>query len=416
MSPSIEVIAPMRRPSPLFPTSVGIPFLLVTTLLLVYMSCGQGHSQAGNGASTMVQDSDSVATAVPADSIVRARISAVGDLMCHSTQYNYAKVADDTFNFHPCFDEVRAKLTGADFTIGNLETVFAGPKIAYAGYPSFNTPDDFLDALRDAGFDFLVTSNNHSMDQGGKGALRTLEQLDAYGFDHTGTYRSQADRDSVRIATVNGIEIAILNYTYGTNGRPVPEDKPWMVNEIDSTQIQKDMQAAIALDPDILLVFYHFGLENKHEPTAHQRAIVNWTIAQGADIIIGSHPHVIQPVEYFKTQNGRLDTGFVAWSLGNFLSNQYWRYTDAGVILNLEISKDTLNDTIFLSDASYVPTWVFRGKHPEKKIHMILPAERGLADSSWFYIDEEWQGKMKEAFEDTKKYLNLYEEIRLDSI
>lgn len=354
-----------------------------------------------------------IALSAPEDSLIVRRIAAVGDLMCHSTQFKYARVAVDTFDFRPCFAEVKSYLAGADLTIGNLETVFAGKRVPYEGYPAFNTPDDFLDALQEVGFDFLVTANNHSMDQGEKGAQRTLDLLDRYGFAHTGTYRTPADRDSIRVVDLDGIQLAIVNYTYGTNGMPIPEGKPWMVNEIDTALIRRDIAAAVAQDPDLVLVFFHFGVENQHEPNREQKRVVQHAIDCGADIILGAHPHVIQPVEYFKTNQGRLDSGFVAWSLGNFISNQYWRYTDAGMILDLEVTKDTLRDTIFISDARYLPTWVFRGKHPMKKIHVVLPAEKGLQDSSYFYIDAEWQSKMQEAFADTRKYLNLYREIAL---
>lgn len=380
---------------------------------LALTGCSQQPDKAHPPMAIPVADTLSAEAARPEDSTIVANIAAVGDLMCHSTQFKYASVSTDSFDFRPCFAEVKSYLSGADFTIGNLETVFAGTRVKYEGYPAFNTPDDFLDALKETGFDFLATSNNHSMDQGEKGAIRTLDVLDQYGFDHTGTYRSPADRDSVRVVDIKGIRMAIVNYTYGTNGMPIPEGKPWMVNQIDTALIRQDIAAARQLQPDLVMVFLHFGVENQHEPNSAQKKVVKHAISCGADIILGSHPHVVQPVEMFKTEGGNLDSGFVAWSMGNFLSNQYWRYTDAGIILNLEITKDPVRDTIFISDLSYLPTWVFRGQHPQKKIHVILPAEKGLQDSSYFYINEENQGKMKEAYHDTEKYLTKYRKIRL---
>ncbi|HHG85917.1 MAG TPA: CapA family protein [Bacteroidetes bacterium] len=388
-------------------------------LLLLLLLAGFGPvacQQHPTTISDTVHPVDSVVVAAAptkVDSFRVARISAVGDLMVHSTQYNYARINADSFDFRPCFAEVEPYLAGADFTIGNFETVLAGKRVPYNGYPAFNTPDDFLDALQGAGFDFLVTSNNHSMDQGEKGVLRTLDLLDQYGFAHTGTYRSPADRDSIRVVNLNGIRMAIVNFTYGTNGNSVPKAKPWLVNQIDTALVRQDLAAAAALNPDLVMAFFHFGLENQHVPNAAQKQVVKHAIKHGADIILGAHPHMIQPVEFFKATGGRLDSGFVAWSLGNFISNQYWRYTDAGLILNLEITQNLIQDSIYISEASYLPTWVFRGRHPKKKIHVILPAEKGLQDSSYFYINDTSQNKMKEAFEDTQKYLNKYQKIDL---
>jgi Bacterial capsule synthesis protein PGA_cap len=347
------------------------------------------------------------------DSIVHIDIRAVGDLMCHAPQFEYARIGADTFDFRRCYAEVAAYLRGADFTIGNMESVFAGASRKYTGYPTFNTPEDYLDAVKEAGFDFLVTANNHSIDRGESGALASLDVFDKYGFDHTGTYRSPADRDSIRIVDIKGVKMAILNYTYGTNGIPVPAGKPWIINLTDTLLIERDIAAAKALKPDLVTVFFHWGLEYQHEPCDTQRLVFRKAVAAGADLILGSHPHVIQPAEYFKTAtNARLDTGFVIWSMGNFISNQNQRYCDAGMILDLKIAKNVTRDSVWIEDVAYLPTWVFRGAHPKQHIHTILPAERFAQDSSYFYINADSKAKMKQAFEDTDKYINLYTKIR----
>ena len=348
----------------------------------------------------------------PPDTIQKITICAVGDLMCHSPQFRLAKVGKDTFDFRPCYAEVAPILQNADFTIGNLETNMAGKAAGYSGYPQFNTPDDYLDALEMCGFDFLVTSNNHSMDRGEKGLLRTLSKLDEYGFAHTGSHESQSDRDSVRVVDIDGITMAILNYTYGTNGLPTPEGKDWMVNRLDSALIEKDFAAARAKKPDLICVFFHFGLEYQHEPSPEQKKWVQHSIDLGADIILGSHPHAIQQADMYKTKNARLDSGFVIYSMGNFLSNQNRRYTTAGVIMQLELTKDLRNDSIYLSDVSYFPTFVYRGRHDSLKIHKILPAGKGLNDSSDYpFVDDATHKAMRQAYNDTRKYLNLYHQF-----
>lgn len=391
--------------------------LLFAGILILTFWANGCSSQTTEDHTPPVTDSVPDAPEPPVDTLTEIRVSMVGDLMCHSTQFNYARIAKDSFDFKPCFEEVKSVLASADLCVGNLETVFAGPTVKYEGYPAFNTPDDFLDAMKDTGFDFLVTSNNHSLDQGEKGVMRTLDKLDELGFDHTGTYRDQQDRDSIRVTEVEGIRIAWVNYTYGMNGFSEPAGKDWMVNEIDTALIRQDIKAAEALNPDVVAVFFHWGLENKREPVAEQKRIMKHSVACGADLVIGSHPHVIQPIEFYKTNSPRLDTGVVIWSMGNFLSNQYWRYTDAGIIVNLHLKKNLNSGKVSIGEVSYVPTWVFRGKHEKKKIHVILPTERSTQDSAYFYLNEEMTKKFKEAHEDTRTNIVKYDpRIKLYSI
>jgi poly-gamma-glutamate capsule biosynthesis protein CapA/YwtB (metallophosphatase superfamily) len=347
-------------------------------------------------------------TAEKRDSITTISISFVGDLMCHSTQFNYAYVAVDSFNFNGVFSEVKDYLSSSDFTIGNLETVLGGKELGYSGYPFFNAPDDFLIAIKEAGFDFLVTSNNHALDQGEAGARRTINKLSELGINYTGTFLSQEDRDSLRINTINGIEIAILAYSYGTNDIPIPKGKEYLINVIDTLLIKDDISIVKKYNPDIVLVYFHFGEEYDREPDTFQNEIVQKAIYYGADIIIGSHPHVIQPVKYFKTVNGNIDTGFVAYSLGNFISNQKWRYTDAGVILTMDISKNIFTDSVYLNNVNCVPTWVYKGKIEKGNEFVILPASISSEDTIMTYLTEEDKLIMRQAFTDTKQILSSY--------
>ena len=342
------------------------------------------------------------------DTLLTAEINIVGDLMCHSTQFNYAHVKDDSFDFSVVFSEVKKYLSDADFTIGNFETVLAGNKKRYSGYPYFNAPDDFLLAIKEAGFDFLVNANNHAIDKGVKGVERTINVMDELGINHTGTYLSQHDRDSIRIININEIHFAILSYSYSTNGIPLPKGKNYIINLIDYDLIEKDIAEARNEGVDIVLVYFHFGDEYQREPNSYQKEVINNTINSGADIIIGSHPHVVQPVNYFKTNKANLDTGFVAYSLGNFISNQRWRYSDSGVILKIKVSKNILTDSVYLSDVSYLPTWVFKGKTKKGREYIILPAEISYDDSLYSYLSKSEKEKMKQAFEDTKYIITKF--------
>jgi poly-gamma-glutamate capsule biosynthesis protein CapA/YwtB (metallophosphatase superfamily) len=340
------------------------------------------------------------------DSVVVFTINLTGDLMCHLPQTKNALQANGVYDFTGSFAEIQPALAAADFTIGNLETTTAGTRMPYAGYPAFNSPDAYISALKSVGFDFLVTANNHSMDTGENGLLRTIEQINKNGLGYTGTHTSSADRDSVRIANIKGTRMAILNYTYGTNGAYPSAAHKWMLNVEDSLLVKTDIARARQNGAELVLVFFHWGVENRAEPTAKQDSMFRYTVAAGADLIIGAHPHVVGPMQKFKTQNGAtLDTGLVAWSLGNFISNQYWRYTDAGVILTLTLEKNFTTGKIALKSAEIVPTWVYRAYHHTLKNHVIIPGLWCSRDSLPVWIDPESKRRLCEADADTRKMM-----------
>jgi len=349
---------------------------------------------------------------VAKDSIINITITATGDLMCHSVQYNYAKVANDSFDFNHDFDLVNEIISKSDFAFGNLETVLAGSTKNYSGYPFFNTPNSFAEALKNAGFDLLVTSNNHSLDRGEDGVLRTIQELDKLNVNHTGTFATQRDQDSIRIFDIKGIKVGVIAFSYGTNGNPIPSHKPYLINIIDEELIAADIQKARQDGAEIVLVNFHFGEEYQREPNFFQEEVVRETIAAGADIIIGGHPHVIQPIKIFKTSNAKLDSGFVAYSLGNFISNQRWRYSDAGVILTLSLTKIIATDSIFISAIEYHPVWVFKGDTNNGKHYIIVPENK----IDYYFISGENQRVMNEAFSDTHNILSLFDKRFLPSI
>jgi poly-gamma-glutamate capsule biosynthesis protein CapA/YwtB (metallophosphatase superfamily) len=345
---------------------------------------------------------------VKSDSSVSITISAVGDLMCHSVQFQYAETQKDTFNFDPVYRIVKPYLSIADFTVGNLETVVAGKAKRYSGYPLFNSPDEYINALKIAGFDLLFTANNHALDRGEYGVLRTIEIINKNKINYDGTFVSQRDRDSIRIFNIKGIKVAFLAYTYGTNGNIVPKEKPYLINKIDFNLIQKDIQEAKIKNSDVVLVYFHFGTEYKREPDNYQKIVVDSTIKYGADIIIGSHPHVIEPMKMFKTNNGSLDSGLVAYSLGNFFTNQRWRYSDCGMILNISITKNYKTDKIFISKIDYIPTWTYKGKIDSKREYVVIPSQTYMLNDIFSHISKADFQKMIQSFNDTKEILEKY--------
>lgn len=283
------------------------------------------------------------------------KMAVVGDIMVHDYQYNEAyDPSTGEYDFMHNFQDAKKYFEGNDLVIGNLETTLGGPERGYASYPCFNTPDSFLDAVKDAGFNLLTTANNHSMDTGRNGVIRTLDMLDAYGIEHFGTYRSQEERDSIFYKNVNGIRFAFLSYTYGTNGIPVPEE--YLVNLMDDDQMVLDIQEA-RKHADVVVVMPHMGNEYESYP---RDIFVKWAdmmFAAGADIVLASHPHVLQKMEYRKVDHGDGEhDGFIIYSLGNFISSQTDPPRNASIILHLtveQIGKEPAN----VKEVSFVPIW-----------------------------------------------------------
>ena len=195
------------------------------------------------------------------DSTTTATISFVGDLMCHSTQFKYAMLRDSTYNFKPVYRYVKDYLNQADLTVGNLETVLGGDSTNYSGYPLFNSPDEYLTALKYAGFDLLITANNHSLDMGEYGIRRTIEQIKKNKMLYSGTSLTKSERDSVKLIDLNGIKLSLLSYTYGTNGNIIPKGKEYLVNRINFNKIKNDIQKSEENEADMIIVYYHFGEE-----------------------------------------------------------------------------------------------------------------------------------------------------------
>lgn len=308
------------------------------------------------------------------------QIAAVGDLMVKRYIISDAKQSDGTYSFDPLFAKVAPYLKQADLTIGNLETTFAGNgqecrKSIRSGGPIFKCPDELAPALKTAGFDVLVTANNHCMDYGATGLIRTLRVLDRYGIDHTGTSKSEQESKNALIKNVKGITIGILSYTSGTNRIPVPANRPWLVNRIETSKIIREIRD-LNKKVDLVLLYLHFGNEYRYTPNKRQLRLVNLFFKNGANIILGSHPHVLQPLAV------RGKKQFVIYSLGNFVSTKLKNnpYTQSGIILTLNIKKDNKGHTS-ITNIEYIPTCVDRRMMRGSGITEILPIRDALNTS-----------------------------------
>lgn len=337
-------------------------------------------------------------------------LMAVGDIMMHSPQIKAGQTKDG-YNFSPFFKEVQPILSQGDVVIGNLETTLSGPKLGYAGYPLFNSPDPLADAIKKAGFTFLTTANNHSLDYREYGLVRTIEQLERVGLPSTGTSRTLEERNQIKVIEKNKIKIAVLAYTYGTNGIPRPNGKEYMVNVWNEELAQQDVLKAKQMGVDLIIVALHYGGEYQPLPNNQQRKIADQLFSWGADIILGSHPHVLQPYEWREvlTEDGELKKGFVIYSLGNFISNQRTVPRDIGGILKLKIVKKLENTQI--EEVSFIPTWVHVYWKNRKLQYRILPME-AVTQTGYEKLSKEMITLLKTRLDYTIDHINKFTSVK----
>ena len=293
----------------------------------------------------------------------------VGDLMQHTEQIKAAKTPDG-YDYSDCFKHVKEEISRADVAVANLEVTLGGQP--YRGYPAFSAPDEFLYAIKDAGFDVLVTANNHCLDRGKKGLERTVLMLDSLQIPYAGTYVDSDERLEryPLLIEKNGFRIALLAYTYATNG--LSPTAPTIVNYIDKEQMKEDILVARRMNPDVIIACMHWGVEYRSLPEKAEKELADWLIEQGVDHVIGSHPHVLQPMEV-KADTQVNDKHLVVYSLGNFISNMSKVHTDGGAMVKLELKR--LWGITRLEKCSYSLVWTSRPVLSGKRNYELYPAD-----------------------------------------
>lgn len=343
-------------------------------------------------------------------------IIGVGDIMVHGpqlrAQYNSAT---KTYDFTNNFRYVEQYLKASDLVIGNLETTFGGEDRGYSSYPMFNTPDELATALKQAGLHVLSTANNHTFDTGKKGILRTLEVLKGNQLIPVGT-RSEEDEKGYYITEINGIQVGVSGFTYETprwgeyktlNALKIPKDVEALIDTFSYEYLQEDLvkiKERIDLmkqeGAEVIVVNIHWGNEYQRRPNDYQKHIADALADYGVDIIFGSHPHVLQPIEMIQSSY-REEPTLVVYSLGNFLSNQRYeilsnRYTEDGLIVNVRLEKDLINNKVRIKEISYMPTWIHRFHRQGKIEYEILPLFDALANEEAYYLvskDSKWRAQ-----------------------
>lgn len=352
---------------------------------------------------------------------VTVNIKATGDIMFHPSQLDGAyDPATKTYDFHNSFKAVKDIFNEADLAIANFEGTTAGNEVyAFQGYPLFNAPDEVLDAIKEAGFDILSTANNHSLDTRKAGIIRTIQEINKRNMDTIGTYVEKPET-RVLIKDVKGIKLAFLSYTEMVNGLESvlsPADLDAMINIINETKMSEDIAYAKSQNADVIIAYLHWGDEYSRVQAQRQEILADKLFTEGVDIILGSHPHVIQPAQKLEYEG---KTKFVAYSMGNFLSNQrietlvpyglseeVSKYTEDGVIVDINIEKNGETGEVSVKDISYIPLWVYKGTTKDGGTeHVVYPIMKYIENSE---LNENAKIRMQRSLTDTSKQMQLLE-------
>lgn len=326
---------------------------------------------------------------VKSDTAVTIRILCTGDIMTHSSVINASRVKTvKKYDFLPSFELIAPYLQCGDLTIGNLETVLAGDSFGISGYPTFNAPQVLANDLKESGFDLLTTCNNHSFDKGLKGLKNTLHHIDSLGFLYTGTFADSVPLKRHIMTEIRGCNIGVLAYTYGINGTLTSRVSRY-INTIDTIKILNEIDTLKANKADIIIAVMHFGNEYRMYPSEEQKTLVQFLWRNGVQIVIGHHPHVLQPA-VFDTANNR----FAVFSLGNFYSSQKGNNKDIGGIADITIRKMPGDSLFKITDAHIsifnVVTWT----DISKLRYTVLPLDSTVIKSLPSQYPASWYSKM----------------------
>lgn len=400
-----------------------LPFILISLLVIIlavgaYLIFGKENKNVPTvDNNEQNNEQNNTVNSDEKQAISKMTFIAAGDIMFHDDQLDSAyDKENDSYDFNSFFEYVTPYFTEADLAVVNFETTLGGDGIKYMGYPIFNSPDDVIDAIKNAGIDLITTTNNHSFDTGLDGLKRTAQQLKKHDLEFIGTYEEKPE-SRIKMKEVNGFKVGLLAYTEMINQQDqlgLSDDEIHdAINLMDKDQIAKDTAEAKENGADVIIAFMHWGVEYSQEPSATQKEYAQFMAEQGVDIIIGSHPHVIQKSDRLETN----DT-FIVYSLGNFISNQRretlgeeFKRTEDGAMVKIELEKDLETDETHISDIDYIPTWVSRTETEVdgKFEYRIIPIKQFLEDEGSSEIMKDLdKDKLKESLEATEKYLNTY--------
>jgi poly-gamma-glutamate capsule biosynthesis protein CapA/YwtB (metallophosphatase superfamily) len=346
-----------RRRNRSMPTLIAI--LVISIVCLVGLSislsaCSKGKEASSDNVSIEETESTTVeeTTTTPPD--VTVDIMMIGDILAHEGVYNSGLQADGTYNFDHLFKNIKSDISAADIRIVNQETILGGVELGLSGYPCFNSPYEIGVAEAKAGFNVILHATNHTLDKGLTGVENCLNfwktnypEMAVLGINET-----EEDYNDIYVYNKDGFKIAILNYTYGTNGIAIPASKPYIVNMLDVDKITQDVTKAKEI-ADMVVVCPHWGTEYVYEPDSNQKYWTNLFLKLGVDVVIGAHPHVMEPVETLTRDDGHQMV--VYYSLGNFVSNQDKMPRMLGGMAKVTLVKSGTDNSCYVKQYSYTP-------------------------------------------------------------
>ncbi len=336
-------------------------------------------------------------------------LAAVGDVDMHMPIVNSAFIpSDQTYDFRPIFNEIRSDLQSADVATGVLETQLGGPNETFTGYPDFKSPQAIADALKWAGLKLVFTAHNHSLDQGTDGLEKTLKYLEQIDLPYVGC-RYDPSRKSYRLVDCKGICLAFLSYTAFTNGHRLAPGQEWMVNILDRQKVLQDIYEVKKAGADCIIMAVHVGVEYQRIPSKEQQELCDWLIRSGVDIVLGSHVHVVQPLEkrsFFDPDRMMERQSFIAYSLGNLLSNQRWRYSDYGLLVKFLLTKKSEGPGVSIAETGYTPLWVHRYLEQGKYHYRIMKVTGAEYQGNNPWVDGAARQRMGEVFTETQELMD----------
>ena len=379
--------------------------LLKWSLLLLIILGGCGNKEAEE--TTKKESSEDSKT--KSSSIVKLNFSAVGDNLIHDYIYDHLRREDGTYRFDEMYEPTNYLQKDRDISYINLETICAGEELGLSGYPTFNGPTQVLDSLHKAGYNWLSAASNHTMDRGEEGIVKQLEHLEKYpDITVTGSQKSP-EAKRFKIKKIKGVKVGFLSYTFGLNGIPLPEGKDYLVNLIDEEQIKKDMQALIKKS-DVQIVSMHWGEEYQFSPNQEQEKLAQLLSDAGVDVIVGGHPHVIQPMDYLKGKDG--NQTLVMYSLGNFISSQAENDRMLGGMGRWTITYDKREKNFKFEKVAFWPTITYIGDNYQTyKTYALKDYTNELANQHMIHVNQGQDLSREYFIERTKQIMN--EKVKL---
>lgn len=343
-----------------------------------------------------------------------ATILAAGDVIMHDNVIKSGKKDDNTYDYTEIFSEIKPYVQKADFSVINYEGVTLDSDKNYAGYPLFNAPPAIISAIADTGFDMVNNGNNHSLDKGLKGLLETRNIIKEKNMQVIGTYNDKGE-SRYKIRDLNGIKVGFLSYTYGCNmneNRLTEEERETHISLIDNKKIETEIQT-LSPKVDLVVVLMHWGVEYRKEPTNEQKKLADDIFSWGADVILGSHPHVVEPSD---TREVDGEVKYLVYGMGNFLSNQIGGdnpnernndYTEDSMMILIEIEKNNITGKTSLISVQHIPTWVYRYTEQDIYKYTIYPVPSpDIIDSE--VSDSALAEKLKNSYNRTMKMVKDY--------